>query len=421
MGDQVYRVRTVYSVEGAAQASSAVGGIASAMDTAKGAVGGLLDGLFSLKSALFSLGIGLIGKEIISLGSAAEEATIALAGMMQAGGAAGAKNDFDMSMKMSSEIMDKMRKDARDLPGEFEDLMNVFRGGLAGGMQAGQSINQIEGLSARMMAVSKTLQIESQTAGMQFAQMMEGRAATHNTLFMRLKEQIGMSAKEFNALAAPAKWAAIDKALKGYDPAIKKFSDTWSAVSSTTTDYAKMLLRIGGEPIFEAMKTGLSEVNGWFEANQQEILATARMVGGVLADAFLRVRSIVRDVFGILVGIGQQVAGVVGRVLTTGQGQKAANDQGGADTTGTAAWYMARSGSSRGGAAGGFGAGPSSGDMGGTTSLGEALGRADDAVRRFNDSRWCADGVVRLRAHCKAIGIYRTTCISAGAIATSDR
>ena len=289
MADTVYRVSIQYKpdtreAEGATQRLEA--GFSRLKDLVLGAAA--------------AFGISTLAKKIFELHSAAEDTRIAIAGMMQAGGAGGltaSADDFAKAMGMSGEILKQMRKDARDLPGEFEDLVNVFRGSLGGGQAAGQSVNSIEHMAARVMAVSKTLGIDSQTAGREMAMMLEGRAGAHNALFMRLHNQIKMTGHEFNALTASEKWAKIDEALKGYDPAVKAFGNTWSAVESTTEDYLKQLFRVGTAPVFEWVKRHLQGWNQWFERNQERVEQLARTLGGELAEALEKGWGVLRDTF----------------------------------------------------------------------------------------------------------------------------
>lgn len=275
MADTVYRIRIDYTANtaeaerGAARVSSGFGGIKAA-----------------IVGAAAALGVSQLAQKIFEIGRKAEDTRIAIAGMMQAGGAAGLTNsadDFNKSMGMSAEIIKQMRKDARDLPGEFEDLVNVFRMGIGGGLDAGKSVNQIEQLSAKLMAFGAMAQLPSDQVGREFAMMMESRAGAHNVLFQRLHTQIGLTAKEFNALSSSDKWARIEKALKGYEPAIKAFGNTWSAVESTTEDFAKQIFRIGTAPVFEAVKRHLSEWNDWFQKNQEYVERMATTWGTELA------------------------------------------------------------------------------------------------------------------------------------------
>ena len=61
-------------------------------------------------------------------------------------------------------------------------------------------------------------------------------------------------AKEFNKLSDEKRWQVLDKALKGFDFAIKDFEKSWEAQESTLQDYIKEAQRALGKPIFDQMK-----------------------------------------------------------------------------------------------------------------------------------------------------------------------
>src|SRR6185436_5628028 len=141
MADQIYRVLTVYDTD----TSKAEKGYSNLVVTLGDLIG------------LADRAKGMI-KHIIEMQSAAETSKIAIAGMFSAAGMPGA-NNFQTSLQMSADIITKMRRDARELPGTFEDLQNVFQMSILGGGEAGKSVSQIEQMSANVMAVSKSLNI----------------------------------------------------------------------------------------------------------------------------------------------------------------------------------------------------------------------------------------------------------------------
>lgn len=309
MSDTIYRVLTVYDAD-ASKHKSELGGLASMMDH------------------VLNLGEKLKGvvESIIELSSEAQNARIAIAGLISAGDFPGARSNFQMSMEMSSEIIKKMRKDARDLPGEFEDLQSIFQFGLLGGSQAGKSVNQVEEMSAKLMSVTKALGIQSEFAGREFSELMEGRASSRVTLFAKLKGLMGdkdMDAKKFNALSAPEKWEKIQKALSSFGPMIDEYQKTWDAVSSTATDYAKTLVRIGSAAVFDKLNSGLQAVNSWYEKNQQSVDDFVTSVGEFVASVIERVLppligflsgivDVGKVVWGTLKGIGETIAEAFG-------------------------------------------------------------------------------------------------------------
>lgn len=268
MSDTTYRVLTVYDAD-TSGAKHEVGSLAVVMDHA-------INLIERAKN---------LGESIVKLGADAENTQIALAGLFSAGDFPGAKN-FQTSMAMSSEIMKQMRKDARDLPGEFEDLKNIFQFSILGGSQAGKSVTQIETMSAKLMSVTKALGVSSEFAGREFSELMEGRASSRVALFSKLKNLMGdadMDAAKFNALSAPEKWERIQKALGSFGPMIDEYQKTWDAISSTSVDYFKQLVRVGSGGVFGGLKKELREINGWYEKNQTAVDEFVKSMGEDLA------------------------------------------------------------------------------------------------------------------------------------------
>jgi hypothetical protein len=298
--DTIYRVLTVYGAD-ASKAKSELGGLAVVIDhvmnlaeRAKDMIGGILE-----------------------LQSAAEGAHIAIAGLISASGFPGG-NNFGTALKMSSEILQQMRRDAAALPGTFEDMQAIFQRAIPGGAQAGKSVQDIEHLSGRLMAVSKAFQIPAEFAGREFAEMMEGRASSRVALFAKLRQFMGadMDSSKFNALAAPEKWKAIEKALERFNPMIEEYAKTWDTISTTASSYLAQLMRIGSGSTFSGLKAALQSANDWYKRNQVAVDAWAASVGENLGAAF----NFLADVIGaalppayeFFLGLWEVVKGVYG-------------------------------------------------------------------------------------------------------------
>lgn len=264
--DTVYRVLTVYDAD-TSKGKEAVGGFAV-----------VLDHMMNLAAEAKDVVGEMVGK-IIEVGAAAEEAKISIAGLLSATGLTFG-NNFNVALEMSSEILTKMRHDAAALPGTFEDLTAIFQRAIPGGSNAGKSVNDIEGLSAQMMAVGKTFGMSSEFIGREFAEMMEGRASSRVALFSKMKQFMGddMNAQKFNALGAPEKWEAIERALTKFNPMIREYATTWEAISTTAESYLTNIIRVGSAGVFDMLKTDLADLNAWYERNETTILEVSRVL-----------------------------------------------------------------------------------------------------------------------------------------------
>jgi hypothetical protein len=301
--DTIYRVVTVYDAE-TSKAESGWGRLATVFDhvinLAKEAKGFL----------------GEIIETVTHLGSAAENASISIAGLLNASGMPHA-NNFNTALKMSSAIIDQMRKDAAALPGTFEDLQEIFTRSIPGAGMAGKSTLDAEHLSGQMMAVGKTFGMQAEFIGREFSELMEGRASSRVTLFAKLRQFMGpdMDAAKFNALSAPERWERIAAALSKFQPMIDKYGESWDAISSTTESYIQNLYRIGSGALFKGIEQRLAALNAWYEKNQTQIDKMVQDVGGRLAtaliDAFEAVKSAVMFVVehrDAIIGIGEAIA-----------------------------------------------------------------------------------------------------------------
>jgi len=273
---EVYDVRTEYTVDdrgASTRLRAIVGGIRSVGSAARNALGSL----FSLRGAVAGIGIAAgaqqLARRVLEIGSAAETSRIALGGMMQAGGAT---SSWNQSLQVSDALIERMRVHARELPGSFEDLQNVLGGGLAGGLGAGQSVAEIEALSARLMAVQRMRGIDSAQGGRDFGAILEGRAGVDVRTYSALRSQIGMTADEFNRLTPQRRFEVLSRAISGYDDAVRAYGNSWEAVSSTTRDMMTDLFRSATQPLFEGTRNTLAQVNQQLERAIPRAQALAR-------------------------------------------------------------------------------------------------------------------------------------------------
>lgn len=299
MSDTTYRVAIKYTLD-SSEAERGLSRLASSFE-----------GLKSLAlGAAAMMGLSEFASKIFEINGQLEKTTITMATMFQAGGFAGLTSsgeDFAKSMGMAKLEIQQMRKDARDLPGTFEDLMAVFKGSLQGGGGAGKSVSQIEKFAAGMMATGTTLGFDSGTIGRDIAMMFQGRVGAHNAMWMQMRRYVKddkgeqMSDAGFKGLSDTKKWDALQGAVAKFQNGIDAFGKTWDAVSSTTEDYAKQLFQIGTAPVFDFVKGKLEEWNSYYEQNKESIDQMVHSLGVELADAVSKGFSVLKDVFGWIV------------------------------------------------------------------------------------------------------------------------
>jgi hypothetical protein len=299
LSDATYQVEIQLSTKG--NLASSLGGLtghAASLDTSFANVGASVSALgASLDSAvdraaglaitLAKIGGAAIGAGltygVVKLNNELEKTGIALAAIFQANGIT---SNIDQGLGVAADVMAQMRKDAAELPGEFQDLASIFKTISVPGFQAGASITELRKLSAMAMASGAVMGLPMEQTGRELAMLMEGRAGAHNTLGMRLAGLGGDRAKEFNHLAAPERLAAITKELERFAPAINAYKTSFDGLSSTLVDNAKRFLSTATSPLFDRVKDTLAGINAWFDSNEGGVDAFAAHLGERIGAAY---------------------------------------------------------------------------------------------------------------------------------------
>jgi hypothetical protein len=242
-------------------------------------VGDRIAGLGLTAAKFGALGTGAAVAFGVKLNAGMEQAKIGLASVFNAQGIA---NGMDDGLQLASKTLKEMRKDARDLPGEFKDLQSFFTMGATPGFQLGASVKQLEKLSAHAMAAAAVTQVPMDQAAREFTQLLEGRAGAHNVFGSKL----GLKAESFNHLAGGERLKAIEKAVEKHAASIPYFAQSLGANVDTMKDTGKQLLERATAPLTEKIKDQFGRANKWFEEHEGQVGRFADKVGYKLADGF---------------------------------------------------------------------------------------------------------------------------------------
>ncbi len=261
------------------EASTLAGSLANAFE-------GAVEGAASLAATLGKVGaaaaVGAVTYATL-LNKELENTQIALAAIF---GANGITASMPEGMSVAADVMAQMRKDAAALPGEFRDLVGIFKTISVPGFQAGASINELRDVAAQTMAASQVMGLPMEQAARELAMLLEGRAGAHNVLGMRLAGLGGQQAEAFNHLPAAERLERVRKELEKFAPAIEAFSHSFEGLSSTLLDNAKRFLSMATAPLFDRIKASLGEANAWFDGNEDKVALWASLVGERLGSAF---------------------------------------------------------------------------------------------------------------------------------------
>lgn len=262
------------------QAATLAGSLAGAFERA-------VEGAANLAATVAKVGgaaaFGAVTYGTVLLNKELENTQIALAAIF---GANGLTSSMPQGMSVAGDVMSKMRADAAALPGEFQDLVGIFKTISVPGFQAGASIDQLRGLAAQTMAVSQVMGLPMEQASRELAMLLEGRAGAHNVLGMRVAGLGGERAEAFNKLPAADRLQVVRHELEKFAPAIEAYSHSFEGLSSTLVDNAKRFLGQATSPLFDRIKGALSDANTWFDENQDKVTRWSTGIGDGLAAAF---------------------------------------------------------------------------------------------------------------------------------------
>ncbi len=266
--------------------SEAVGGVREFGSRAADAFTGVVERVGDVAVGLAKIGavagIAAVTYGVVHLNKELENTQISLAAIFSAQGLAANLQD---GMVLASSSMEKMRKDAAALPGEFEDLKNIFRTVAAPGIQAGMNLETLRKFSAETMAVGAVMELRSDQTAREMAMLLGGRAGGHNVLGMRLGF-MGDKAHELHEASPEKRVEMINKELAKYAPAIQEFQKSWEGISTTTTSNIKILGAAATFPLFQSAKDALSKINDWMDIHHDDLELMAARFGNKLAYAF---------------------------------------------------------------------------------------------------------------------------------------
>lgn len=220
---------------------------------------------------------------VAGLNAELERAQMSLGTIFSAQGIA---RDVPTGITMAADQVQKMRLDAQRLPGEFQDLFNIFLTGAVPVFRSGASPEQWRTLASKAMVAAAVSSLPMDQAAREFAMLVEGRSGAHNVFGMRLLGLSGDSAEKFNKMTNEQRLELLSKELEKYAGALDVFGNSWEGASSTFVDNLKNTGRMVTEPLFHNVVDALAEANRWFDTNREDIGEWADTIGNALGDAF---------------------------------------------------------------------------------------------------------------------------------------
>ena len=287
-----YEVELDFTTKGAGafeRMGSMIGSVMAPLDM-------VVSSVAKLGAALVSIGgtaaFGGLIWSVTKLNAEMEKTTISVASMLQAQGAV---SSIGQGMGISVGLMQSMREHAKELPGEFRDLVAIFRTGLVPAMQAGLSPEHFEKMSAKVMAAAAVTGLDMHMAAREFGMLLGGRAGAHNVLGTRLAGLTGDKAKEFNRMAPDKRAAFLEKEVNKYGDSVQFFKNSWDGVSSTMVDSIKMFSEAATTNLFDKVKRSVGEMNDWFSGHEKEWTYIADQINWKLGSAFEHAKALILE------------------------------------------------------------------------------------------------------------------------------
>lgn len=228
---------------------------------------------------------------LVEMNAEVEQLSITMASMFAGAGQA---ESFSQGLAGTQELMSRMRKDARDLPGEFKDLAQIMMRVTTPAGNAGMSVPDTEKLAANAMAVGVGGGMRADVVGRELGEMIRGNMSKRMPLLSHMPG-FSMGSKEFNALSNEKRIETLKKhfgmieGTKEHEAVSSMraaFQNSWIGLWSTLKDQAKLVLGGLTHSLFESIKSALMRFSEWFMANQSKIESWAERVGLFLAQGF---------------------------------------------------------------------------------------------------------------------------------------
>lgn len=220
---------------------------------------------------------------VTKLNAELESTTIALGTIFNANAVT---QTLPEGLELAEKSIMQMRQDAKMLPGELSDLLNIFRLGAIPALHSGLSVEGWTTMSAKAMAAAASANLDMGMAAREFAMLMEGRSGAHNVFGMKLLSLSGDKAAEFNEMAAHKRMELLSKELDKYAASLEVFGKSYEGVTSTFVDSAKQWVTAATKPLFVKFKEAVGAANEWVDENKALLESWADFAGKKLVEAF---------------------------------------------------------------------------------------------------------------------------------------
>ncbi len=225
-------------------------------------------------------GIGRLTAAVGQFQVQMQDATVGLATSM----AVINRSSMSDGMTRARKVIQDLRKDARDLPGEFQDYFKGYqqiyapvrqRGGsdetvrqlVKDTIMAGMANNRQGNLSLSFGEATRDV-TQALTTGVSFRQ---------TPIVAQALMAQGLSLQAFRQMKPEKQLETLSKAMHAYSVGAQEFNKTFSVQASTLKDNVLFALSNFASPIFERVTENVRSINQWFARSNDEL---QKMVDG---------------------------------------------------------------------------------------------------------------------------------------------
>lgn len=192
----------------------------------------------------------------------------------------------EIAADQTAAVLKSIAQKAAKLPGEAKDYIDTFAIALPGAVSSGLTdMEKYADFVATYTATAISNSIDAKQAGFDLSRMLSGMAEQENQTYRKLQPFIGKTTEEFNKKLKPAeRIAVLEQAIKKAGSGMAAAAETADAKLGELSSHMEEIYRIGGQPIFEGFKTGLTAINEFLDLNKGAILETVTGIAEGFAD-----------------------------------------------------------------------------------------------------------------------------------------
>lgn len=205
----------------------------------------------------------------ISVNAAVEDSTISFASIFRM---FDVTKNFDEGLAPAKDLIAGIRKDAAALPGEFQDFVDMSQTIMPAMLGMGKSVADVRTNVSQLAAAAASVGLKGKQgfaqAAREYAELLEGRAGTHNLLGLKMgiTAHSKVGGVDFNKTSGAARYDFVQESLKKAGEALPAFEKSWSGLTSTLADNFKAFLGRATAPLMDRMKVSIDRFSKFFES-----------------------------------------------------------------------------------------------------------------------------------------------------------